>query len=294
MWLLTSCVAAPAPGPATGAYDTGALTVFAPVPGDTSDTAPPVAVVTVVEGEDEHHCAEDEVSMWGPYDRTAPEALWGTEWEYWSAGPVTDGCTDVQTQPGGDCDPACASDEFCDPSGVCQPYPGRLDVGAVALGGLAAPLDLTRTSLGTYAATETPPHPLFASDTVTATASGGADLDGFALAGRVPEPLDATLDCSAFVDASEPVTLTWTAGDPHDRVRLHLSTLAHGGGIGDTFCEGPDTGSLTVPWGVGAHGGDWGYSVQLTRYSRTAAPLGAGAVRLEVGRRLVCSNPSGC
>ncbi len=86
---------------------------------------------------------------------------------------------------------------------------------------------------------------------IKATATGDS-FPGFAAEVAGVDPLETGIE-KGFVltleDGSD-ATVTWTAGNPADRVRLVVKSpnACHGCPIfGQLVCDVPDTGSLTVP-----------------------------------------------
>lgn len=252
---------------------------------------PPIGVVAVTACETlPNGCGCNDVSAWGLYDRTAPRSTFGAEWEYWGPEPVWDGeCAAISTVASTWCDPACGSGEFCNADGACEAWPGHLSAGPITLTGLAQELVLQPADVGGYVLTEEPPEELFDGDLVRIDAPG-AELGAFSVAARVPAALDADLDCTDLIRDDGDVRITWTPGEPGDRVRLQTAAIGHGGnGHSEVMCETADDGELVVPTNIlGVGSASYGFEAVLTRFSRAGVPLGAGEVRLEVGRRLTC------
>lgn len=273
------------PDPATG--DTVAAALDQPL-GVERD---PIGVVSVTAcATAPNGCGCNELGAWGLYDRVAPRVTFGTEWEHWGPEPVWDGeCAAISTVASTWCDPACADGELCTGDGTCEPWPEHLSAGPITLGGLTTPITLEPQDIGGYAFTVEAPEELYADDVVTLDAPGD-ELGAFSVRGRVPATLDADLDCGTLLTADGDVVLTWTPGDPRDRVRLYTTSISHGGGGGaETMCEGPDDGELVIPASMlGVSSSSWGFDAVLTRFTRASAPLGAGEVRLELGSARMC------
>jgi hypothetical protein len=199
----------------------------------------------------------------------------------------------------GSCDPACPNGEVCVLGDVCAPYPSALSGGTLTVSGLGEPFEIAAEAwdVGTYVGPAGLPADLFdSSDAVGAKLEGG-DFPAVAMGARGVDAIDPDLVETGFemVDGQDAV-ITWTPGaDPEACVRVVLNgrNATHGAPLDDVIeCEGPDTGTLTIPQALvealphGAtpevtEGYDWPHS-ELTRYTRSSVDVEQGPARLLV------------
>lgn len=148
------------------------------------------------------------------------------------------------------CEPACEwGTEVCI-AGTCRTYPGILSAGTLTLtGATGAPVTVLPDDLGNYVWDSTE---AFSVENVGLAAAG--DLVGaFTLEACAPPQLAPVGDWSALMEARAPgadVTLTWGAPAAGARIYLRMTTgIGTHGGVSpvEIECEGPDTGSLTLP-----------------------------------------------
>ena len=187
------------------------------------------------------------------------------------------------------CSPGCEFGQYCI-GGTCQDHPDRIDRGALTwtFPGGEQSVDVVDDLLY-YNASGTLTTPWDAEHTVRIT---GTDLDLDLAAPAVPPPA-AEGDWARELgrrDRGEDVTLTWSDPIQPARVRLFMTDCAgsHGGiGEAELECEGPDTGSLTLPGAFldALDDADWSHgecgSHALVRY-HSSAPEGDDSVRHEV------------
>jgi hypothetical protein len=199
----------------------------------------------------------------------------------------------------GNCDPACPNGEVCVIGDVCVPYPSDQYGGTLTIVGLGDPIELEPEdwSPGTYTGPAGLPADLFdSSDTVGADLAGD-DFPALTLGAKGVATIDPDLTENGFemVD-SQDAEITWTPGpDPNACMRVVINGFnqAHGAPLADIIeCEGPDTGSLTIPQSFVEefpHGAtpevtssyDWPHS-ELTRYTRSSKEVAEGPARLIV------------
>lgn len=186
------------------------------------------------------------------------------------------------------CAPACEVDSVC-VEGACAAHPTRVPVGSVFLHTSAGPTGLGDDGTGGYFGEVGPVNGL-----VVLAAAGTAELPAFELRTCAVPAVSPVGDWSASLAARQPgqdVALTWSDPLPDARVALRMTTgVATHGGIAhaEIECEGPDTGSLTLPgafldvlysegWSCGECG-----SNDLFRVRADQIDVGGHPVRLSV------------
>jgi hypothetical protein len=188
------------------------------------------------------------------------------------------------------CDPACADGAIC-LDGACLTPPPAVDAGTLTLAGDALPTTELPAGDGGYYWGEEIGE---VTGRVTLTGSAGGALAGVELAACAPPPLVATSDWGALMEAraaGADVTLAWAEPVAYARVYLRMTTgIGTHGGISpvEIECEGPDTGSLTLPgayldalfaqgWSCGECG-----SFEVVRYVAAESSGVVGTARLRV------------
>jgi hypothetical protein len=186
------------------------------------------------------------------------------------------------------CPVKCGPDDVC-VEGECVPVPLGVSVGAVSVAGIdPEPIVMTPDETASYQwsreAAMTIPR-------ITLNAAGEV-VEGFALSVcsiTAPHPTD---DWTALLEArddGEDITLEWDDPDPGARIYLRMTTgIGTHGGISpvEIECEGPDTGTLTLPgsyldalyaqgWSCGECGGN-----EVIRYYVDQADAGGTPVQL--------------
>lgn len=148
------------------------------------------------------------------------------------------------------CTPECDLGSFCI-DGECVTPTAALDAGAITLTGIVSdPVMADDGGIGIYFWSSENAGPY--GTTATLTATGGVTGD-FELSVCVPEAMSPTSDWSQLMEtraAGEDVTLAWDNPLPGARVYIRMTTgIGTHGGISpaEIECEGPDTGSLTLP-----------------------------------------------
>ena len=143
------------------------------------------------------------------------------------------------------CDPACDTDETCDPSGDCIDFPLQLNLGAVDISGLEGDdLTLTTNSTNMYSDTLVS-HPLFQPGAHIELQTEGGEAQPFRLRGlgvsilEVPSPIwDIQQDTDLQVE--------WAPSSAESRIHLSINIDQHGNSPVTLFCDTDDTGSLTI------------------------------------------------
>jgi hypothetical protein len=184
------------------------------------------------------------------------------------------------------CDPVCGPEEVC-LQGVCEPYPQRLGAGALTLTTEGGSVQIQPDALDGYL--------LELDGQVTGEitlSAAGDEVPGFEVSSCAVAELQPTSDWSALLAEraeGEDVVLEWGDPDPAARLQLRMTTgVATHGGIAhaEVECEGPDTGSLTLPgpfldalyaegWSCGECGGNL-----LVRYRAGSVEAGGHPVHL--------------
>jgi hypothetical protein len=185
------------------------------------------------------------------------------------------------------CAPACTAPDVCIDAACATPG-SAIDAGTLTLTEfLGEPIPAMKAEGSYYWSTE---DVTGAKDRATLTAAGGPAGD-FALSVCVPSPMTPSADWTALMEARAPgedVTLEWSDPLPGARFYLRMTTgIGTHGGISpvEVECEGPDTGSLTLPgpylddlfaegWSCGECGDN-----RVQRYAAAEAALGGATVR---------------
>jgi len=198
------------------------------------------------------------------------------------------------------CEPYCSG--ICVATNQCEPWPTYASAGRVDVDGLKASLTLVpEAPLNYYNPTTYPiPEDLFdACDAITATAAGG-DVPAFDLhAAGVDNLAPETTGANITIENGSDFTLAWEPSGCDARVRLTLNAPNQAHGLPYTAileCDGPDTGSLTVPRSlIEAFPETAGQVICVSidcplstfaRYTRDTASIGSGDVELVVASEL--------
>jgi hypothetical protein len=186
------------------------------------------------------------------------------------------------------CTPDCEFGSFCI-DGACVTQSPAIDAGTLTLTGIVADPVLAMdggTAVYYWSSENAGPY----GDNVTLSASGGEPGD-FELTACIPAAMAPTAEWSQLMEAradGEDVTLEWSNPLPGARIYTRMTTgIGTHGGISpvEVECEGPDTGSLTLPgayldqlfadgWGCGECGDN-----KLFRYYSADATVAPGTVR---------------
>jgi hypothetical protein len=188
------------------------------------------------------------------------------------------------------CDPPCTGGDVCIDE-ECASYPSLLSAGTATLSGVGdAPVEIAPSdALYSWLSTE-----VGVDDVAAIRVQAEGDTAGaFDLTTCVIAPPEPEGDWSAAMEArgaGEDVTLTWSNPYSTSRIYLRMTTgIGTHGGISpvEIECEGPDTGSLTLPgafldllynpsyWSCGECGDN-----RLLRYHATEAEVGGTTVQL--------------
>lgn len=209
----------------------------------------------------------------------------------------TSGACEYLARSYGSCDPACGTGEFCTADSACLAYPSEVSGGTLSIHGLDHAIEITAEDYapGTYTGPAGLPGALFAADQPIGAELSGGKAGPLTLGVVGVAALDETLVRSGLhLEDGVDAVVEWTPGtDPDACVSLVLngSNATHGAPLDDIVrCEGPDTGTLTVPADIIARypygetpevteGYDWPHST-LTRYVRSRAGNAYGDVEL--------------
>lgn len=198
------------------------------------------------------------------------------------------------------CDPYC--DGICVDTNECVPWPTYASAGRVELEGLKSSLALVpEPPLDYYNPSSFPvPEDLFDTcDSITATAAG-AEVPAFSVSAVGVDDLSPDVTgVNITLEDEKDFTLTWEPSGCDARVRLTLNApnQAHGLPYAAIIeCDGPDTGSLTVPRSlIEAFPASSGQAIcvlidcplsTFTRYTRGTASIGDDEVELIVASEL--------
>jgi hypothetical protein len=195
------------------------------------------------------------------------------------------------TYDGGSCGAPCEGGSFC-AGGECVTPPDSVSAGTLTITGVtAAPIVVEPDSSGNYWASVEAVIAL--GDRVRAV-TAGAEVPAFdveACPVTAPEAIGEWSELLGARAPGEDVTLTWSNPDPGARIYLRMTTgIGTHGGISpvEVECEGPDTGSLTLPgayldalyaegWSCGECGDN-----RLFRYATGEVEAGGITVQLRV------------
>jgi hypothetical protein len=145
------------------------------------------------------------------------------------------------------CDPPCSGGRVCVQGGACEAAPTSLDLGAVAVQGLTAPLTMSPTQPGNrYFSTGLEHPPVAPASPVSLQAEGG-ELGPFELHAEGVSLLE-TSDNAWLVERGKALEITWTASPApgQARVRATLNIDQHGSSPVTLSCVASDTGSLAI------------------------------------------------
>jgi hypothetical protein len=197
---------------------------------------------------------------------------------------------------------------ICDAEGSCVPYPTQLSAGTLTVSGLVdGSVTMAPSEYGYYPEQGFPDDLYEPGAAISASFAGGPDLMAFELEARGVDPIEIDLvdggselgdrDALRLEDGSD-LTLSWAPARPGTRVLLEIKSENQGHGLPiDALieCEGPDTGSLTVPramveafplkgYAYICVGRDCPFST-LTRYTWDRASVSGVEVELRVEHR---------
>ncbi len=201
----------------------------------------------------------------------------------WDAS-MTDGACELQVPSVPFCSTPCGSDAACVADEVCLAYPTKQDLGEVTVTGVETDAGDTTFTMeainGSYQPSVALAYPPFDDGAAVTVDAVGLSLTGAGIA-----PLEIT-SADPILDAAQPVTLTWTAGDADARFRVALDISHHGGSRGRIVCDAPDTGSLTISGEMIDGLLDLGVAgfptILLSRHAVGSTVITAGRVDLDV------------
>lgn len=221
--------------------------------------------------------------IWGLYDRPFALQIFGVVREgMWQVALREGACVYLTEIMPGFCTPGCTTEQYCDVDDVCQPYPLQQSAGPMTLTGLTSTVTLTPTGDGNYDTSGTPTANMFEPGATVTLTAAGADLPAFTVSTTAPVHLTPAIPCPVEPVAGQDLIVTWDAGDG-DLVRWEMISAFHAGDGPMVLCEGPDTGSLTVPAAIidrylvdrTAY-----ETMQLSRLQRAPADVGNGRLLL--------------
>jgi len=211
------------------------------------------------------------------------------------------GCELLHREPGF-CDPPCDPGTVCAVDDTCQPFPTSISGGVLTITGLGDDLELQPGDFdpGSYLL-EDPPLEQVAAGTILAARLEGDAFPPVTLSARAVEPLESPLTDETLVleDGSDAQVL-WTAGPDPDvcvQITLVAAPEENHGGLPEYLvrCEGPDTGSLSIPAAVvdalplsatGSLCDEDCHASSMVRYFRDAVDVELGRAELVVLSRI--------
>lgn len=191
------------------------------------------------------------------------------------------------------CDPPCSSDQTCDLSGTCVPYPRAVSLGTVTAAGLLEPATMEPVPPTLQYFLSRIPNPPWTVNGLITLQSTGGDLLPFTLHGLGVAPLSAVTP-AWVLRRDQPLALAWADDSPSDRtaVDLHLSIDQHGLTPLSLRCTFADDGAAEIPASLigamlaaGVTGFPNGYLIRHTTDSAALRPDGTGCLDLRVGFR---------
>jgi hypothetical protein len=182
------------------------------------------------------------------------------------------------------CDPPCGPAETCGEDGLCIAYPSNTDVGAIAVSGLARPVNMRASATGRYSFTALP-YPGFQPEAPIHLRAAGGQLVPFALRGAGVAPLAVPSDLQAL-EAAHPFAVNWTPEAVPTRIQLTINVNQHGNTPTTLTCDVADTGETSVPADLITAllaAGTSGYPrMTLSRRTADSTTLSPGCVELTV------------
>ncbi len=217
-------------------------------------------------------------------DGVLPSDVWTVE--------ASAGDCQLRVGPVLQCDEDCGANRTCAGERGCIDYPRNRSVGTVRITGLAAPVAMEPSAIGSYNFLGDLPHPGFTEGAHLELRAGGGDFSAFTLDGRGIAALEVPEgDVAASPD--EPLALRWTppAAPGPARVLVEVDIAHHGGTLAEIVCDAPDTGALDIPaslvGGLFARGVAGFPAVTLTRRTVDSARIAPGCVDFTVASVVV-------
>jgi hypothetical protein len=151
--------------------------------------------------------------------------------------------------PAFNCDPPCASSEWCGADSICATKPPKaLDLGTVSVQGLSAPASMIpNPNTNGYSLAPPLPHPGFEPGANILLTTTGGEFDPITLRGWGVSLFELTEQ--ARVDPGMATALRWsTPVDPGPaHVAVNLEINVHGANKAWIECDFPDTGAAEIP-----------------------------------------------
>lgn len=148
------------------------------------------------------------------------------------------------------CNPTCGSDQTCDLSGTCVPYPLGLSLGELSMSGLVEPVVMSPTEPGMLYYYTRIANPPYAPGEVAALIGGESTLlsEPLALHGVGVEALEG-VDTAWVLGVGRGLTVNWRAPVAESRARLQLVLTIdqHGVSPARIECDLEDDGAGEIP-----------------------------------------------
>jgi hypothetical protein len=201
--------------------------------------------------------------------------------------PVTSegGCTVYKYSLHSCINPACTGAQKCAGPEDCQAAPDLVSVGTVTVEGIGAtPLTLALTN-NNYQYPLDLEYPGFNEGAELSISASGAFYPAFTVATTGVAPISLGADTFELA-SSQPLVVEWEAGaNPDATVTINLNISRHGGSAGYLECNGPDSGSLTIPAMAVTRLIELGVAgypqLVLTRRARAEVAVTAGKIALD-------------
>lgn len=239
------------------------------------------------------------ISVWGLIQAPLPTGMfpeWSAGWtgESWEVVGEEGGCLVARIQWPSPCEPPCSFEtEFCSPAGACLPFPEYHDAGTFTFGGLTVSYTIDPNDSGIYVPMDPLPEDLFVGGAALTLSASGGTTPGFSAAITGVPSMAPTAPCDVQMEQGQDLTVTWTPAAPDtSMVRWEMAQGHHAGNGPLLRCEGPDTGSLTVPGSmVGLYGLEqpgW-QTLILSRFDRSTVEVAPGeTVAFEAVSSRIC------
>ncbi len=182
------------------------------------------------------------------------------------------------------CDPPCSAAQTCNNDDSCIDRPQTRSVGAVAVTGLLAEVEMEPNAVDGYQDTSVP-HPPFSADTTITLSATGADHAGFTLDGRGVAVLELPAD-DWIITEGDDLAITWSAAAGPGTIYVSLNVDQHGNSPVTLYCDFADSGSASIPASMTDRLLDYGVSgfASANIYRRTvdSTTTAQGCVELRV------------
>lgn len=198
-----------------------------------------------------------------------------------------EGSCRLVTPPGFNCDPPCASSQWCGADMICATKPEARDLGTVSVQGLSAPASMTpNPNTKGYSLAPPLPHPGYEPGANILLTTTGGEFEPITLRGWGVSLFELTEQ--ARVDPGTATALRWAApSDPGPaRVTVSLNINLHGSNKAWIECDFPDTGSAEIPAtlidGLIAQGVTGNPTLSVARRTASSASIEPGCVEFVV------------